>query len=83
MLSHVYKTQGSAEALHFQLDTDDIVPNSQRYFYTLDFDNKGTWLRNATYDGIIHDDGSTPHEYEPIDIMDDQDSGFDAEDLID
>jgi len=52
-------------------------------FYTQDFDNKGTWLRNGTYDGIIHDDGSTPHEYNPIDIMDDQDSGFDTEDLID
>ena len=52
-------------------------------FYTQDFDNQGTWVRNATYDGIIHDDGSTPHEYNPIDIMDDQDSGFDTEDLID
>jgi len=52
-------------------------------FYTQDFDNQGTWIRNSTYDGIIHDDGSTPHEYNPIDIMDDQDSGFDAEDLID
>ena len=52
-------------------------------FYTQDFDNQGTWVRNPTYDGIIHDDGSTPHEYNPIDIMDDQDSGFDAEDLID
>ena len=58
-----------------------IVTNSD--FYTQDFDNKGTWLRNSTYDGIIHDDGSTPHEYEPIDIMDDQDSFFDKEDLID
>jgi len=58
-----------------------IVTNSD--FYTQDFDNKGTWLKNGTYDGIIHDDGSTPHEYEPIDIMDDQDSFFDREDLID
>jgi len=58
-----------------------IVTNSD--FYTQDFDNKGTWLKNGTYDGIIHDDGSTPHEYEPIDIMDDQDSFFDTEDLID
>jgi hypothetical protein len=59
-----------------------IVNNSD--FYTQDFDNsQGVWVRDSTYGGIIHDDGSTPHEYEPIDIMDDQDSPFDAEDLID
>tara|TARA_Y100000310_G_C20051013_1_gene520557 strand:- start:124 stop:510 length:387 start_codon:yes stop_codon:yes gene_type:complete len=52
-------------------------------FYTQDFDNQGTWLRQPSYHGTIHDDGSTPHEYNPIDIMDDQDSGFDTEDLID
>ena len=57
--------------------------NTDEDFYTQDFDNKGTWLRNTTYGGTIHDDGSTPHEYNPIDIMDDQDSGFDTEDLID
>ena len=58
-----------------------IVNNSD--FYTQDFDNQGTWLRQPDYHGTIHDDGSTPHEYNPIDIMDDLDSGFDTEDLID
>ena len=69
------------EITNYAGSTVRIVKNAD--FYTQDFDNKGTWLRNATYDGIIHDDGSTPHEYEPIDIMDDQDSYFDVEDLID
>jgi len=69
------------EITNYAGSTVRIVKNAD--FYTQDFDNQGTWLRNATYDGIIHDDGSTPHEYEPIDIMDDQDSPFDAEDLID
>jgi hypothetical protein len=69
------------EITNYAGSTIRIVSNAD--FYTQDFDNQGTWLRNATYDGIIHDDGSTPHEYEPIDIMDDQDSPFDAEDLID
>ncbi len=65
-------------------DTGSTVRiNANEDFYTQDFDNKGTWLRNTTYGGTIHDDGSTPHEYNPIDIMDDQDSGFDTEDLID
>jgi len=65
-------------------DTGSTVRiNTDEDFYTQDFDNKGTWLRNTTYGGTIHDDGSTPHEYNPIDIMDDQDSGFDTEDLID
>ena len=41
------------------------------------------WIRSSTYGGTIHDDGSTPHEYEPIDIMDDVDSGFDTVELID
>tara|TARA_R110002020_G_scaffold12642_2_gene46212 strand:- start:1930 stop:5451 length:3522 start_codon:yes stop_codon:yes gene_type:complete len=59
-----------------------IVNNSD--FYTQDFDNsQGVWIRNGTYGGIIHDDGSTPNEYQPIDIMDDQDSGFDTPELID
>jgi len=69
------------EITNYTGSTVRIVSNAD--FYTQDFDNKGTWLRNATHDGIIHDDGSTPHEYEPIDIMDDQDSPFDVEDLID
>ena len=59
-----------------------VATNSD--FYTQDFDNsQGQWLRSTAYDGVIHDDGSTPHEYEPIDIMDDLDSYFDREDLID
>ena len=58
-----------------------IIDNSD--FYTQSFDNAGTWLRQPSYHGTIHDDGSTPHEYNPIDIMDDIDSGFDTEDLID
>ena len=59
-----------------------IITNAD--FYTQDFDNsQGEWIRNATYGGTIHDDGSTPHEYEPIDIMDDQDSNFDTSELID
>ena len=59
-----------------------IVNNSD--FYTQDFDNsQGVWIRDGTYGGIIHDDGSTPNEYQPIDIMDDQDSGFDTPELID
>jgi len=59
-----------------------IVDNAD--FYTQDFDNsQGVWERGPSYDGIIHDDGSTPHEYEPIDLMDDQDSYFDTEELID
>ena len=69
------------EITNYAGSTVRIVKNAD--FYTQDFDNKGTWLRDATYDGIIHDDGSTPHEYEPIDLMDDQDSYFDVEDLID
>ena len=52
-------------------------------FYTQSFDNAGTWFRGPSYHGTIHDDGSTPNEYNPIDIIDDIDSGFDAEDLID
>tara|TARA_R110002110_G_scaffold34619_2_gene117745 strand:- start:1150 stop:3405 length:2256 start_codon:yes stop_codon:yes gene_type:complete len=59
-----------------------IVDNAD--FYTQDFDNsQGIWERGPSYDGIIHDDGSTPHEYEPIDLMDDQDSNFDTSELID
>ena len=59
-----------------------IVNNSD--FYTQDFDNsQGVWVRDSTYGGTIHDDGSTPHEYEPIDIIDDIDSPFDREELID
>ena len=58
-----------------------VVNNSD--FYTQSFDNEGTWLRGSPYDGVIHDDGSTPHEYQPIDLMDDQDSGFDTVELID
>ena len=59
-----------------------IINNSD--FYTQDFDNsQGVWIRSSTYGGTIHDDGSTPHEYEPIDIMDDVDSGFDTYELID
>jgi len=59
-----------------------IVNNSD--FYTQDFDNsQGVWIRTSTYGGTIHDDGSTPHEYEPIDIIDDVDSGFDTYELID
>ncbi|MDP6772478.1 MAG: hypothetical protein QF704_17355, partial [Anaerolineales bacterium] len=80
-----FDTAADNEQCHSLLnDTGSTVRiNSNEDFYTQDFNNKGTWLRNPTYDGIIHDDGSTPHEYEPIDIMDDQDSGFDTEDLID
>jgi len=53
-------------------------------FYTQDFDNsQGIWVRDSTYGGTIHDDGSTPHEYEPIDLIDDVDSFFDTEELID
>ena len=37
-------------------------------YYTQDFKNYGTWVRNAAYDGDIHDDGTLPHEYEPIDM---------------
>ena len=59
-----------------------IVDNAD--FYTQDFDNsQGIWERGPSFDGIIHDDGSTPHEYEPIDLMDDQDSNFDTSELID
>jgi hypothetical protein len=59
-----------------------IVNNSD--FYTQDFDNsQGVWVRDSTYGGTIHDDGSTPHEYEPIDIIDDIDSPFDREELLD
>ena len=59
-----------------------IVNNSD--FYTQDFDNsQGIWVRDSTYGGTIHDDGSTPHEYEPIDLIDDIDSFFDTEELID
>jgi hypothetical protein len=59
-----------------------IINNSD--FYTQDFDNsQGVWIKSSTYGGTIHDDGSTPHEYEPIDIMDDLDSPFDVEDLLD
>jgi len=80
-----FDTAADNEQCHTLLnDTGSIVRiNSNEDFYTQDFENKGTWLRNSTYGGIIHDDGSTPYEYEPIDIMDDQDSGFDTEDLID
>jgi hypothetical protein len=58
-----------------------IVDNTD--FYTQDFDNAGTWERGSPYGGTIHDDGSTPVEHNPIDIMDDIDSGFDTEELID
>ena len=58
-----------------------IVNNAN--YYTQDFDNKGTWLKNSTYGGLIHDDGSTPFDYQPIDIIDAQDSAFDVEDLVD
>ena len=95
--SEVYILANGALRSYFNFDSDAnneqcntlvnagvvrIVANSD--FYTQDFDNsQGEWIRSTTYDGIIHDDGSTPHEYEPIDIMDDQDSFFDTEDLID
>ena len=59
-----------------------IVTNAD--FYTQDFDNsQGEWIRSDVYGGTIHDDGSTPHEYEPIDLMDDLDSYFDTEELND
>jgi hypothetical protein len=59
-----------------------IVTNAD--FYTQDFDNsQGEWIRSDVYGGTIHDDGSTPHEYEPIDLMDDLDSNFDTSELID
>ena len=41
------------------------------------------WIRSSTYGGTIHDDGSTPNEYEPIDIMDDIDSTIDVAEPID
>jgi hypothetical protein len=37
-------------------------------YYTQHFTQNGTWVRDATYDGDIHDDGSLPTEYEPIDF---------------
>jgi len=37
-------------------------------YYTQDFNLNGTWERDATYDGVIHDDGSLPTEQEPIDF---------------
>ena len=95
--SDVYILANGLKRSYFEFDSDArneqcnilvnagvvrIVSNSD--FYTQDFDNaQGEWIRSTAYDGIIHDDGSTPHEYEPIDIMDDQDSFFDTEDLID
>ena len=59
-----------------------IVSNAD--FYTQDFDNaQGQWVKPSGYDGQIHDDGSTPNEYEPIDIMDDIDSTIDVAEPID
>jgi hypothetical protein len=37
-------------------------------YYTQDFKNRGTWEHGAAFDGTIHDDGSLPTEYEPIDL---------------
>lgn len=53
-------------------------------YYTQEWDKKGTWNYSSPNNlGVIHDDGSTPYDFDPIDINEPIDFILDAGDAID